>query len=55
MSKSKRRDTEAQTASRRKALKKLGMGGVILPISKAWQTPVVDSVVVPAHAQTSPY
>ena len=36
-------------STRRQLLKRLGVG---LPV--AWMTPVVSSVVLPAHAQTSP-
>lgn len=53
MSKSTKTDKQAPSTSRRKTLKKLGMGGAIVSISKPWQKPVVDSIVLPAHARTS--
>jgi hypothetical protein len=44
--------------SHRKALKKIALGGTIAAGASAlppqWVKPIVDKVVVPAHAQTSP-
>ena len=37
--------------SKRRLLKSLAIGGVILPTQ--WSKPVVNNVVLPAHAQTS--
>lgn len=50
---------EARNESRRRVLKSLALGGgaaigsaVLLP--EKWTKPIVDAVVVPLHAQTSP-
>ena len=44
--------------SRRKALKKIAIGGTIAAgasgLPPRWTKPIVDKVLVPAHAQTSP-
>ena len=44
--------------ARRKALKKIVMGGTIAlgasSLPPQWAKPIVDKVVIPAHAQTSP-
>lgn len=41
--------------SRRKALKKLILGGgVLASMPDRWSKPVVESVLLPAHAQASP-
>ena len=43
---------------RRRALKKIVVGGSVVSSSvmlpKAWVKPVIDQIIVPAHAQTSP-
>jgi len=45
-------------SSRRKALKKIAVGGTIAAGASAlpprWTKPIIDKVFVPAHAQTSP-
>ncbi|GJL83898.1 MAG: hypothetical protein DHS20C01_35320 [marine bacterium B5-7] len=49
--------SEGRDKLRRELLKGLGAGGALLAGSKAlpdsWKTPVVDAVVLPAHAQTT--
>ncbi|MCK5360195.1 MAG: twin-arginine translocation signal domain-containing protein [Gammaproteobacteria bacterium] len=48
------KDTKTTSNTRRKALKAIGAGGVIAgTIPGSWTTPVVKSVLLPAHAQTS--
>jgi len=48
----------ASVPSRREALKKIAMGGTIAfgasALPPRWTKPIVDKVLVPAHAQTSP-
>jgi hypothetical protein len=42
--------------SRRRAMKVLGAGGVVaatLMLPSKWTKPVVESIIVPAHAQAS--
>ncbi|HHD63392.1 MAG TPA: twin-arginine translocation signal domain-containing protein [Desulfobulbaceae bacterium] len=42
--------------SRRKTLKKIAAGGAvagILALSGKWSKPVVDSIILPAHAQAT--
>jgi hypothetical protein len=50
-------DTES-VPSRREALKKIAIGGTIAfggaALPPRWTKPIVDKVLVPAHAQTSP-
>ena len=43
--------------SRRRALKVLGLGGVVaatIALPGKWTRPIVESIVVPAHAAASP-
>jgi hypothetical protein len=43
-------------SSRRKALKKIAAGGAVagvLALSGKWSKPVVDSIILPAHAQAT--
>lgn len=51
------KDNHEQKSSRRKLLKTLAAGGGVFVGTKAipekWTTPVVDSVLMPAHAQLS--
>jgi len=50
-------DVESSQAGRRGLLKRLvagGTAGAALALPAAWTRPVVQSVVLPAHAQTSP-
>ena len=45
-----------KNVSRRRALKVLGLGGVVvatLALPTKWTRPVVESIVVPAHAAAS--
>ena len=52
---SEEKDTKTTSNSRRKALKAIGVGGVLAgTIPASWTKPVVKSVILPAHAQTSP-
>lgn len=45
--------TKEDEPGRRALLKALGFGsGALLALK--WSTPIVDSVVIPAHAQASP-
>ncbi len=44
---------ERQHVGRRKLIQALGVGGTGVVVSQ-WAKPVVDSVVVPLHAQASP-
>lgn len=47
--------TERETPARRKIMKSLAAGGaVVATLPAKWTTPLVDSVVVPAHAGSSP-
>ena len=48
-----KQEEQKQANSRRKALKAItaASGGIV---AAKWSKPVVDSVVLPAHAQTSP-
>lgn len=49
-------DKDRQESSRRRLLKALTLSGGAVTVSKlpgAWSKPVVDSVVLPAHAQTT--
>ena len=51
---SEEKDTKSTSNSRRKALKTIGVGGVLAgSIPSSWTKPVVKSVILPAHAQTS--
>ena len=51
---SEEKDTKSTSNSRRKALKAIGVGGVLAgTIPSSWTKPVVKSVILPAHAQTS--
>jgi len=46
----------AEGLDRRPVLKAIGAGAALASIlPKAWTRPVVQSVVVPAHAATSPF
>ncbi|MEM7194625.1 MAG: hypothetical protein AAF402_06725 [Pseudomonadota bacterium] len=45
-------DTQIPSA-RRKAIKTLGIGGAGLAAPAAWQKPVIDTVLLPSHAQTT--
>jgi hypothetical protein len=46
----------AKDLERRPVLKAIGAGAALAGIlPKAWTRPVVQSVVVPAHAATSPF
>ncbi|GMR05679.1 MAG: hypothetical protein BMS9Abin25_0254 [Gammaproteobacteria bacterium] len=48
------KETKSTSNSRRKALKAIGVGGVLAgTIPGSWTKPIVKSVVLPAHAQTS--
>ena len=50
-------DDDNRNISRRRALKVLGVGGVVvatLALPSKWTRPVVETIVVPAHAQSSP-
>ena len=52
-------ENETQSVpSRRKALKKIAIGGTIAvgasSLPPQWTKPIVDKILVPAHAQTSP-
>ena len=51
-------DTQVQQASRRRLMKTLAAGGVMttaaIQLPKQWAKPLVDIVLLPAHAQTSP-
>ena len=48
------KDTKSTSNSRRKVLKAIGVGGVLAgTIPSSWTKPVVKSVILPAHAQTS--
>ena len=51
-------DTQVQQASRRRLMKKLAAGSVMttaaIQLPKEWAKPLVDIVLLPAHAQTSP-
>lgn len=53
-----KRDTHAKQASRRSMMKKLFAGGVMttaaIQLPKQWAKPLVDIVLLPAHAQMSP-
>jgi hypothetical protein len=45
-----------EKVSRRRAMKVLGVGGVVaatLMLPSKWTKPVVESIIVPAHAQAS--
>jgi hypothetical protein len=45
-----------ENVSRRRAMKVLGAGGVVaatLMLPSKWTKPVVESIIVPAHAQAS--
>ena len=44
------KDDEKEKADRRKAIKIIGGGAIAGGAAKTWQKPVVDSVVIPAHA-----
>ena len=51
----KDKDSKLSSNSRRKALKAIGASGVLAgTIPGSWTKPLVESVVLPAHAQTSP-
>ena len=47
-------EVERQHPGRRKLIKALGVGGTGVLLSQEWAKPVVDSVVLPLHAQASP-
>ena len=51
-------DEMGNVASRRKALKKIAIGGTLAvgasSLPSQWAKPIVDEIMVPAHAQTSP-
>lgn len=57
-----KREKQTSQSGRRSTVKKIVLGtGIVttsqlsgLPWTKKWTKPVVDSVVLPAHAQTSP-
>lgn len=52
------RPSEPAAASRRKALRRLLVGSGVVAGSKVipekWSAPVIDAVVLPAHAESSP-
>ena len=49
-----KKDNEIKNNQRRKALKTIGVTGVLAgTVPATWSTPVVKSVLLPAHAQTS--
>ncbi|HHD63393.1 MAG TPA: twin-arginine translocation signal domain-containing protein [Desulfobulbaceae bacterium] len=53
---SKKQTLVSVNPSRRKALKKIAAGGAvagILALSGKWSKPVVDSIILPAHAQAT--
>jgi hypothetical protein len=49
--------SEKNTSSRRRLLKKLAIGGGVVTTASSlpekWKKPVIESVITPAHAQTS--
>ena len=50
-------ENDNKNVSRRRALKVLGLGGAVvatLALPSKWTRPVVESIVVPAHAAASP-
>lgn len=50
------RQSSPVNSSRRKALKKMAAGGAVaglLAVSGRWSKPVVDSIILPAHAQAT--
>ena len=52
----KHQSSSAENNSRRKVLKSTLAGGVVITTtikSEEWVKPVVNSVIIPAHAQTS--
>lgn len=49
------KDKKSTGNQRRKALKAIGVGGVLAgTIPAIWTRPVVKAIILPAHAQTSP-
>jgi len=53
---SKKETSVSVNSSRRKALKKIAAGGAVaglLALSGKWSKPVVDSIILPAHAQAT--
>ena len=49
-------EDDSKNVSRRRALKVLGLGGAVgvtLALPSKWTRPVVESIVVPAHAAAS--
>ena len=49
-------DDDSKNLSRRRALKVLGLGGVVaatVALPGKWTRPIVESIVVPAHAAAS--
>lgn len=49
-----RRQQQTRQAARRRVLGILGAGGSVALLPEAWHKPFVRSLVLPAHAQTSP-
>ena len=50
-------DEDKKNVSRRRALQILGLGGAVaatIALPGKWTRPIVESIVVPAHAQSSP-
>ena len=50
-------DDDSKKISRRRALQILGLGGAVaatIALPGKWTRPIVESIVVPAHAQSSP-
>lgn len=47
-----RASADVDTDKRRQLLKGVGLGGAALAVTQ-WTRPVVESVVLPAHAQTT--
>jgi hypothetical protein len=53
---SKKETPVSVNPSRRKVLKKIAAGGAVagvLALTGKWSKPVVDSIIVPAHAQAT--
>jgi hypothetical protein len=51
-----KKQTEARELSRRKLLERVALGGAAISVTllpSRWVKPVVETIVVPAHAQVS--
>lgn len=51
-----KKQTEARELSRRKLLERVALGGAAISVTllpSQWVKPVVETIVVPAHAQVS--